>query len=117
MVLICISLVIRDVMHSFICFLAICLSSLKKYLFISSDHFSTIFFFNVKLYELFVYFGDQSLVGHFICKDFLTFCCLSFHFFMVSFGVQKFLTLIRSHLFLLIINVITLVGVANMILL
>ena len=53
MVLICISLMINDVEHLFICLLAIYISSLEKCVFRPSVLYK-LFLFNIELYELFI---------------------------------------------------------------
>ena len=56
-----------------------------------------VWFCDIKLNELFVYFGSQSLVSHIIWKYFLP-VHRFFVSFMVSFAVPKLLSFIRSHL-------------------
>ena len=81
-VLICISLMISDAEHSFMCLLAISISSLEKYLFRSSTSLGLGWFFFcywAAWAAAHIYFGDESFVSCFACKYFLPFWGLSFH--------------------------------------
>ena len=63
-----------------------------------------LFCFNINLYELFIYFGCLSLFGHITCKYFFLLCRLSFCFIDGFLCSIKFLSLIRSHLFIFAFN-------------
>ena len=56
-------------------------------------------FLVIELYKLFIYFGNEALVGYIICKYFLLVCRLFFILFKVSFAVPKLTNLTRSCLF------------------
>ena len=106
-VLIYISLIISNDEHFFMCLLTICISSLEKYLFRPFAHVSTglLAFLLLRCISFLHILDIKPLSVASLENIFSHPLSCPFVFFFVSFAVQKLVSLIRSHWFIVFISV------------
>jgi len=104
--IICISLIISDVEHLFICILVICMSSLKECLFIHSAYFFMgLFIWHRGAWAIYIFW--RLFRCCLLCLQIFPLILWVVFLFMVSFGLWKLLTSIKGHLFVFLFIFIT----------